>query len=54
MFKELKEARSTNLKKSMKMIMTQFGVVINLLGGEVCEEVPGASGINTDNIIYLN
>ena len=42
MFKELKEARSKNLKKSMKMIMTQFGVVINLLGGEVCDEVQGS------------
>ena len=38
----------------MKMIMTQFGVVIHLLGGEVCDEVQGASGINTDSIIFLN
>ena len=30
------------IKKSMKMIMTQFGVVINLLGGEVCDEVQGS------------
>ena len=29
------------IKKSMTMIMTQFGVVINLLGGEACVEAQG-------------